>query len=1036
MDDLQHDISVYLQQQFEAFQLAQNVTVITSPSEVTAAASSKAANIQKHVQILALNHGIGQLTLMGNHQSNDNNKDVSSLVEPLLLRYVDAAITTEVTTDNKDAVVRTLELVSAVACMVSDTCRRVTAVETVLARAQEFSEVLQERLRGQACLLLASLAVHMSGLFRRSNKLFELADGRLDFLTQVLACVEGLETTLLPRLTDKSQSVRQAAIKAVGQLLMLASSIVAAKESDTKKKESQKEPMEDELDNEESGEGGRDSSVPQRVSPALKALLWSMWHDPSVANRVEAIQVVPILVDTVDHIVARIRDVKEKVRVAALDVLRLKVNPLTDMTEEHFCDVIQHGLTERCEATKMATMKLICTKWIRVAKFDPVEVLRLMGATVNDEECEKALKVILYTVRSGDYSPIQGLSDPEIRSFCASVDKSMVLLKNSSIVFDEYQLFYTRVACSTANDSTYLSFAQKEVILSKAAPDIPTLCDLFQKHLARYIESIQEEDQESEEQESFVCLQLLQLAKVAGLQEEGSRRHFANVMGKALSMIDTPEELIEECVESLRAAHADDENDFYDAISAVLAALMSSTKLDGDLVLDDEIVSEANMRLLIIFSVVLENASSTLYSHDLRDNMVKIILTAVFSSIKSIREVGVSCFGKLGLLSHENTVLSEFKPILLKMASNQGEALQCRGQAFLALVDWALMYSDILQPHDFEDGQSITVVDCAHALMQHSNQSVVAIASEAAAKLLFSGKVEDKMLLGRLLVVFLDPNRQRSTFDDDIVEADDKVIGSPLRLQQLLSLFFSTFCLKSTENRSILLGSINDALLIASGLSKSKKRPLVFPLIKIVEYVCTIVSHSDVTLAKQKTETAKNERNVGLSSSLQVAEFLLKQEGRVSVPQRRILCKFLGGQEIDLSTSDKHSLLMLKACLDNLALVVDASSARSLLPLTELIQRAKGELEEDVEPVGENGDSSVNSNDDDTFTEHSEDQEIDENDDSSVEDVLMDGLASISVNAKENPPKVTKTTISRKSRRFSTQSNVSILESLGSPSNT
>jgi hypothetical protein len=45
-------------------------------------------------------------------------------------------------------------------------------------------------------------------------------------------------------------------------------------------------------------------------------------------------------------IIARIRDVKEKVRVAAVQALHQNVDPRW-MNEIHFCDVIQHGLTER-----------------------------------------------------------------------------------------------------------------------------------------------------------------------------------------------------------------------------------------------------------------------------------------------------------------------------------------------------------------------------------------------------------------------------------------------------------------------------------------------------------------------------------------------------------------------------------------------------------------------------------------------------------------------------------------------------------------
>lgn len=1041
MADLEQEIEEYIQQQFEAFQLSDHV----GPAAAPAAAASKAANIQKHIQILALNHGISQMTLTGNNDEGENNKDLSSLLLPYLMRYTDAAVTMEVSADNKDAIHQVFHLVAALACTVSITCRHWTAVEAILSRAQEYSEVLLERLRSPACTLMGSLAVQLGAVLRRfhktQSKKMNTNPEEQDVDADIFACLDHMETALLPRLADKSQAVRQSAIQAVGHLLT-ALSLVSKKESQATDQKPSSKTMKDEDDTESENEEEDDESKQEedeKENLSLDGLLWSMWHDPSVANRIEAVQAVPISQETVDHIVARIRDVKDKVRVAALEVLRLKVDPRKDMTEEHFCDIVQHGLTERCEATKTATMKLICSKWMKAAKFDPVELVRIMGVTVSDEECEKALKVILQTVRSGDHSPMQELSDPEIRSFCANIDKSMVHLKDSSVVFDEYQLFYTRVACSTAKDSTDLSYTQKEDILSKAAPDIPTLCDLFQKHVARYIESVQEGDQESEDQESFVCLQLLQLAKVAGLYEEGSRRHFANVMAKTLSFLETPEDLVEECIESLRAAHEEDENEFFDAISVIVAALMTATERVGDLVLEDDKIFETTMRVLFMFSVVLEKASSTLASHALLDDMVKIILSAVSSCTKSIRELGVSCFGKLGLLSPKNTVLLEFKPILLQLACNEGEALQCRGQALLSLADWALLYSEVLQSQEFDDGQSLSMIDCVHAMMGHSNESIVAIASEVAAKLLFAEKVKDKKLMGRLLAVFLDPNLQKEK-DDEEMESDDKAVGSSLRLQQLLSIFFPAFCVKSIENRSFVLESIQDSLLVASSLTKTKKRPLVFPLIKIVDFVCSIVSQSDTAVAEQEKERSMNEQKVALSSSCQVARFLVKYEEKLSVTQRRALCKYLGGQNIDASTGDKRLLLVLKACVEELAYVADSSSTKSLRPLVDLMQGVSGVLEENAESMREAADSGAESSDDDTVTENSDERNLHGDDDSTgestVEEVLMDSLATLSMSAKENPVNSSKSgRLSSTARRSSTQSNMSVLESLGSPNN-
>ena len=119
---------------------------------------------------------------------------------------------------------------------------------------------------------------------------------------------EALKDSIMPRLTDKSQSVRNSAIRASANFFS----------------------------------GGDDSS-----DDLLEMLLWNMWHDPSVANRLAAVEALPINKDMVDHIITRVRDVKEKVRVQALEVLRNKVDPLSDLAQEHFSEIVRCGLSVR-----------------------------------------------------------------------------------------------------------------------------------------------------------------------------------------------------------------------------------------------------------------------------------------------------------------------------------------------------------------------------------------------------------------------------------------------------------------------------------------------------------------------------------------------------------------------------------------------------------------------------------------------------------------------------------------------------------------
>lgn len=497
-------INDYVQQQFEAFQLAE----IDEGSEI-AASSRIAASIEKHVHILALKEAMEKIDLnekelsdIEDESSAQSSIDINVFLIPLLLKYVDAALIMEINVNNRNVTKRVFDLVSALACGLS--AKSDVSISAIIDRAQMFSNVLSERLRSQACVLLGCFASHLISCAIRGKK-NNLLNHKAVHIRENLSMIENL---LLPRLTDKCQSVRHSAIQAAGVLFGALKS--------------------------ESTVTSCNPIAEVISSPSLlDGLLWSMRHDISVANRVEAIQAVPIdSAETLDHVIARIRDVKEKVRNVAILALHLKVDPRRRdiMTEHHFCDIIRSGLTERCKSTNLATMTLICSKWMKAARFCPVELMRLMGATINEEECEKTLRVVLKMARGSSSTKcdpvLQELSDPEIRSLCLNIDKSMIGLKDSNVVYDEYELFYTRVACSVAMESSELSFVQKEDLITKTAPDIPTLCDSFLTHLGRFVESIKEQDEECIDQECFVCLQLLQLAKITGLKEEGSRRHF------------------------------------------------------------------------------------------------------------------------------------------------------------------------------------------------------------------------------------------------------------------------------------------------------------------------------------------------------------------------------------------------------------------------------------------------------------------------------------------------------------------------------
>ena len=467
--------------------------------------------------------------------------------------------------------------------------------------------------------------------------------------------------------------------------------------------------------------------------------------------------------------------------------------------------------------------------------------------------------------------------------------------------------------------------------------------------------------------------------------------------------------------------------------------------------------------MILLFSIVLENVSTSLSNHDLFKVMTNIILSSAACSNNMLREtteLSIGALGKIGLFSDESTLSSEFKPLLLNVAANEEVPLECRGQALLSLSDWVLLFPGILISHDCDspEEEKDLVSILQEILERTTNKSMLAIGAEVAAKLLYSlqisvdrincaaaNKMQSK-LLAMLLSIFLDPNNSNSAgeMDKDFGIND---VGSPLRLQQILSLFFPAFCLKSDANRNLLLSSIEKALDVAMiachGRSKLKKRSLVFPLIKVVEYVCFVVMNSETvsmdtavseTLDKSVTSVTDDGNKlsqIALMTSLQLSRFLVKNEAKLTVTQMRPLCKFLGAQEKDINIDDvrgkKAQLRELKECMDELT-YLESSTKKALCPLVELLSNVK-EYEDDNDDDERSFDK-LFIGDDKSLDESSSNKESDSQSagDTTVEDEIMLNISRLSLMNKENPPSVVKTY--RKSRRSSNQS---VLEYIGSP---
>ena len=220
---------------------------------------------------------------------------------------------------------------------------------------------------------------------------------------------------------------------------------------------------------------------------------------------------------------------------------------------------------------------MISSNWMKLAKFNALNLLKSIDVQTNEDEAEQMVRVILEAITndSGSTSSnsksslswLDDLSAPEIRAFKNSITNYLVSLdsladanpdKSGSELISAEQVFLARVACTGGGihngESGAKDYGHGDIaMLQTVVPDISVLCSMFQDHSYKMIEAMEknrntENSASSDDGEClveyhcFVCLQLLPLATAAGLAEEGSRRRLTSMLQAILSSPATPDE--------------------------------------------------------------------------------------------------------------------------------------------------------------------------------------------------------------------------------------------------------------------------------------------------------------------------------------------------------------------------------------------------------------------------------------------------------------------------------------------------------------
>ena len=588
----------------------------------------------------------------------------------------------------------------------------------------------------------------------------------------------------------------------------------------------------------------------------------------------------------------------------------------------------------RCAETREATTQLICTGWMKSCAYDPIKLLEKLQVFIYDTACETAVNTIL----NAEAKDLASLSEPEIRAFRHGIDQSLLSISDHKQDIAAEAIFWTRVVFSRAKTA-----AEKDILTNQIFPDIAILSQILERHVKMLMKAIEEQNEEEEDRLTCICQQLLQLAAMVDL-EEGSRRHAIAVMKNMLCSVISPDDLIEGCVLLLKQVNYR-ESDYLNQVLEVLDNLGNLMESLG------ELQENHLLRILSIIIVVLENATSALASSQCIECITNQVLMAVKHENDLIREAAVSCFGKLGFFSNQETVLSGYKPLLLTIASDTEENVEIRAQALLALSDWSILMGDIDSCTPVRQS-NISVSRLVSNLMVDSDEPAFkCIAAEVASKLLFSGKILNNRWLAQLVIIFFDAELTdlADAEEENAEETAVKQPGSAVRLQQLLSIFFPAYCIKSQHGSQELVNSVTPMLEIASDKQSRKKKSRgskSVPYAKMLGYISETVRAAEEsrnsggeTKADRDKETPSPSDVPQLSSDLsigmQLAEFLSKKSGDLSVTVLRTLCKILGACSLGES-EPVQALARLKRFVEELGMeITDVTCLRAIAPLEQ-----------------------------------------------------------------------------------------------------
>ncbi|KAA0722350.1 Condensin complex subunit 3 [Triplophysa tibetana] len=279
--------------------------------------------------------------------------------------------------------------------------------------------------------------------------------------------------------------------------------------------------------------------------PTIKAYMLLLENDSNPEVRRAVLSCIAPSAFTLSKIYKRTRDVKEKVRKLAYQVLAEKVH-IRALSIAQRVSLLHEGLNDSADSVKEVVKTHLLPAWLRLLQGDVLQMLHKLDV----ENCAETAVTTLHAIFS------MATSSDELLQNAAGLDERKLIPVNSLTCEN---VLYWRALCEFVKSKG----DEGEEILEQILPEAA----IFAEYLYSFLKSI---TQLSEEQradmtqlenvmtQEFVGQQLILLVGCLDTSEEGGRKRMVAVLKEILVLPNTPTSLIGLLVEKLIGILRDD----------------------------------------------------------------------------------------------------------------------------------------------------------------------------------------------------------------------------------------------------------------------------------------------------------------------------------------------------------------------------------------------------------------------------------------------------------------------------------------------